>query len=174
MKILNIGCGANKYKGLEVWDKVIGLDAQKFPDIDVVHDLNELPLPFKDNKFDAVYASHIIEYISDLKGLLKEIHRILKPDGMFEVIVPHRTHPSAYEIEHRTYWSMLSFDSLDSETCSINGFKLVSKKVKLLRPFGWFERIANRFPEFYEWRLSWLVPAKEIHFILKAIKKNER
>jgi sterol 24-C-methyltransferase len=46
-------------------------------------DLNELPLPFPDNSFDAVYEVGVFTYSKDLSKLFKEIHRILKPGGKF-------------------------------------------------------------------------------------------
>lgn len=44
-------------------------------------DMNEIPFPFKDGTFDAVYHIQAFSYSKDLNKLLKEIHRILKPGG---------------------------------------------------------------------------------------------
>lgn len=44
-----------------------------------------IDLPFEDNSFDFVYAIEVLRYLSyedNLKGL-KEIHRVLKPGGVF-------------------------------------------------------------------------------------------
>ena len=46
-------------------------------------DLNDLPLPFPDNSFDAVYEVGVFTYSKDLSKLFKEIHRVLKPGGKF-------------------------------------------------------------------------------------------
>ncbi len=40
-------------------------------------------IPFKDAYFDAVVANHVLFYLSDLRRGLKEIHRILRPEGLF-------------------------------------------------------------------------------------------
>lgn len=44
-------------------------------------DLNQLPLPFKDKTFDAVYHVQVFSYARDLGKLFKDIYRILKPGG---------------------------------------------------------------------------------------------
>ena len=56
---------------------------QKF----VVHDLNELPLPFQDKEFDFSFSSHILEHIVDPLVFLKEVARISKA-GYIEVPSP--------------------------------------------------------------------------------------
>lgn len=178
MKVLNIGCGLDKYaeKRLDTklsreWD-VVGLDKLKLKDVDVIHDLNDLPLPFKDGEFDMVYSAHVIEHINDVDALIIEIHRILKSNGIFKAVVPHHTNPCAYSHYHKTCWSMTSFDHIESvrTVSNLTGLFKPTKKIKLIRPFGWFEAIANRFPNFYEWRLTWLIPAIEVHFELKVVK----
>ncbi|XP_069024177.1 arginine-hydroxylase NDUFAF5, mitochondrial [Embiotoca jacksoni] len=40
-------------------------------------------LPFKENTFDLVMSSLTLHWINDLPGVLKQIHRVLKPDGVF-------------------------------------------------------------------------------------------
>ena len=57
---------------------------------DIVHDLNMFPYPINSNTYDYIYMSHVLEHISwtytDI--VLKELYRILKPEGKFEVHVP--------------------------------------------------------------------------------------
>lgn len=43
----------------------------------------EGPLPFPDGTFDLVISSTSTHWVNDLPGMLKEIHRVLKPDGCF-------------------------------------------------------------------------------------------
>lgn len=40
-------------------------------------------LPFKENTFDLVLSSMSLHWINDLPGALRQIHRVLKPDGVF-------------------------------------------------------------------------------------------
>ena len=79
---LDIGCGRNKLPGS------VGLDQFPFSGVDVVSNL-EQTLPFNDCEFDLVFANQLLEHISDLTGLLVEIHRILKPNGFLLAHVPY-------------------------------------------------------------------------------------
>lgn len=40
-------------------------------------------IPFEDNTFDVVYARAVLHHMSDLEVACQEIHRVLKPGGMF-------------------------------------------------------------------------------------------
>jgi ubiquinone/menaquinone biosynthesis C-methylase UbiE len=55
----------------------------------LVHDLTK-PLPFKENSFSSVYASHVLEhlYLADAQRLLSECRRVLKPGGVIRMVVP--------------------------------------------------------------------------------------
>jgi SAM-dependent methyltransferase len=45
-------------------------------------------LPFANHSFDKVICSEVLEHIPDYKRVLAEIHRVLKPGGVFAVSVP--------------------------------------------------------------------------------------
>mgnify|MGYP001197705651 FL=1 len=45
-------------------------------------------LPFKDNFFDYVICSEVLEHIIDYEMVIDEIYRILKPGGIFAASVP--------------------------------------------------------------------------------------
>ena len=59
------------------------------PNCDYVMDASKR-LAFKDNTFDVVYASHVLEHIPwyQVKSVVAEWVRILKPGGVLEVWVP--------------------------------------------------------------------------------------
>ena len=83
MKKLNLGCGEFKKNGY------INLDMNKKVKPDVVHNLNKFPYPFKDNYFDLVEASHVLEHVEDPFKVMKELHRIMKHNGTLIIRVPH-------------------------------------------------------------------------------------
>lgn len=51
-------------------------------------DLNNGPIPFEDDMFDVVIASHIIEHLNDPIEFFKECLRVLKSGGMLYVEAP--------------------------------------------------------------------------------------
>ena len=83
---LNLGCGREAREGY------INVDKFKHDGVDVVWDLNVLPLPFKDNSVDEVICSHILEHLINPYPLVLDIHRILKPDGLFHCKLPTNCH----------------------------------------------------------------------------------
>lgn len=56
---------------------------------DYPYDLR-LGLPFPDASIDFIYAEHVLEHFTynDLINLIKDCRRVLKPDGVFSVVVP--------------------------------------------------------------------------------------
>lgn len=45
-------------------------------------------LPFADSSFDKIICSEVLEHIDNYRGVLQEIHRVLKPGGLLGVSVP--------------------------------------------------------------------------------------
>lgn len=45
------------------------------------HDFNDLPFPFPDNHFDAIYEVQVLSLSRNLEKLFNELNRILKPGG---------------------------------------------------------------------------------------------
>lgn len=116
--ILNAGCGrttekekAEKEKDVAVYAKTVYLDIRDNVGADFVHDLNDLPLPFEDNYFDEIILSHIIEHLDNVYTFLEEIHRILKPNGVVKITVPHYTDWTYWrDPGHKLHFNSYSFD----------------------------------------------------------------
>jgi hypothetical protein len=54
----------------------------------VDHQVDIQALPFADESYDVVFASHVLEHIPDDRQALREIRRILKPNGFAILPVP--------------------------------------------------------------------------------------
>ena len=93
-KILDIGCSVGR---------IMGLYPEKFEGIDIEKDALDIArkkglkvkyanvidkLSFKDNSFDAVYCSQIIEHLDEPLHLVLEVKRILKKGGKAVFITP--------------------------------------------------------------------------------------
>jgi predicted SAM-dependent methyltransferase len=59
------------------------------PHIDYKSSIDKLPF-FSDESVDLIYCSHALEYFDrdQVRGVLKEWHRVLKPRGVLRVAVP--------------------------------------------------------------------------------------
>jgi predicted SAM-dependent methyltransferase len=81
---VNLGCGNKKIEGF------LNIDVN--PDFrpDMVLDLNILPYPFASNSVDHILAAQILEHLQiHCIDFLKEVYRILKPDGVIELYMPN-------------------------------------------------------------------------------------
>ena len=83
MRMLNLGCGMRHHPE---W---INLDARSDGPEVLAHDLTT-GVPFKDDSFDVVYHSHLLEHLDivDAETLLRECLRVLVPGGILRLAVP--------------------------------------------------------------------------------------
>jgi len=110
MKIINLNIGA----GTDIRDKFINHDVVKLPGIDVVHDLNQYPWPWKDNSSDNIEILDVLEHLDNFVRAMEEIHRILKPGGIVLIRVPYWNHSCAYiDPTHKRGFHEQTFDFFD-------------------------------------------------------------
>jgi SAM-dependent methyltransferase len=82
-KKINLGCG-NSFDSR--WDNF-----DLFPQSDQILTIDLLkPLPFNDKCYDYCYCSHVLEHMPRgyVSSFVSEVFRILKPNGVFRVVVP--------------------------------------------------------------------------------------
>ena len=89
--ILDLGCGTGTLTAqlARLTDKVVGIDSSEnmiekaksqFPELTFMVG-DALNLPFE-NEFDVVFSNAVFHWISDHDTLLKNIHKVLKPQGL--------------------------------------------------------------------------------------------
>jgi ubiquinone/menaquinone biosynthesis C-methylase UbiE len=170
MKKLNLGCGADIKEGY------INLDFMKLPGVDIVHNINQFPWPFKDNEFDLVFASHVLEHVEDLVKTMKELKRICKNNAKIIIRGPHFSCGVSYrDPTHKRFFSYFTFDYFEKGEYNLPKFKIVQKKLNFTRQSAIFlnffiNPFINLIPAIYERFLCWIFPVSEIITILK-IKK---
>jgi len=121
-QILDIGCGytANKF-ATTICDVQ---DLSKFYDNRNFIKLESKDLPFKDNQFDFVIASHVMEHVEDLKFFIKELERVSKK-GYIEL--PTKLEDNlVFENKKDHLWHM-DFDDVNLKL-------LISKKIQFVEP----------------------------------------
>lgn len=177
MKILDVGCGINKFPG------AIGLDSNPRSRADVLADLNHYPYPFRDNAFDGVRAIHVIEHVADVIRTMEEFWRLVRPGGRVWIVTPHYTDFSSFcDPTHRWHLNSYSFRYFGSDHGGFGyytaaRFRERKVRVKLLsfwRLLG-FEFLVNhsrRLRLLWEHYFCFLVRGKVIEWELEVVKPN--
>ena len=169
--ILNLGCGNNKL------DNEYGIDIIKTPSVNIVANLSKKHLPIKSSSIDKIVTNHFLEHISDTVGAMEEMHRILKPNGLACITVPHvsnigffkdPTHMRPFTFDSFDYfvkdkkpveYTPINFEYMEKELIFSNG--LNGKLGKLL-----YKLSPRRYEKYYAWKY----PCYEISVVLRAIK----
>jgi SAM-dependent methyltransferase len=87
-KVLDVGCGEKPFQPwLRCAESCVGIDVAPGPNVDVVVRPCE-PWPFENLHFDAVLCTEVLEHVTNCDELLREIDRVLKPEGHLVVTVP--------------------------------------------------------------------------------------
>ena len=178
MKKLNVGCGEKILSGY------INIDIVKTVGIDVVHNLNKFPYPFKDNEFEEIYADNVLEHIDDIILVMQEFHRITKEGAKIIIKVPHfSSHDAWAHPQHKRAFTSETFDFFVKRTrrnrvdgrCFPFAFRRIRKKrlifEKGLHPLNWhnyiLEPIFNCFPVWYEKTPLRIFPANSIEVVIE-------
>ena len=104
MKKLNLGCGRDTKKSY------VNIDRMKVDGVDVIHDLNKFPYPFKDNTFDEIYCKHILEHLDDFTLVMDELYRISKNNAIIHIRVPfYNSYHAFRDPTHKTFFSYDTF-----------------------------------------------------------------
>ncbi len=92
-KILDLGCGSGIYAkilkkrgakvfGIDISEKMIEIAKREVKDVDFRVG-SVYKLPYKSEYFDLVLSSLTVDHFKDLNKAFKEIHRVLKKNGVF-------------------------------------------------------------------------------------------
>lgn len=130
-KTLEIGAGTGShlafedlsrqdYHCVELRQNMADAIKQRFPQVKATVGDCQRQLPYDDNSFDRIVAVHVLEHLPDLPGCLDEMQRILKPNGIFSIVLPCDP-GAAYEIARK-----------------ISAERIFRRRYKL--PYGWLIR----------------------------------
>lgn len=180
IKKLNLGCGLDiRESNSNVhW---INQDILSGKDVDVVHNLDKFPYPFKDNEFSEIYCSHVLEHVSDLIKTLSELKRISKNGAKIVIRVPHFSCGVSYrDPTHKRLFSYFTFDYFTPDCFyGLPQFKIVNRKLNFTRlAFTSLNKIFNPLininPAIYERFFCWILPTAEVLCTLEVSKSSSK
>ena len=164
---LDLGAG-----GVERVPNAIRADRSADVHPDVVLDATQT-LPFQSDSFASVHCFDLVEHIDDLAALMSEIHRVLISRGTVLITTPHFSCANSYtDPTHKHHLGWRSFDYFtDQHQLRYYSSARFSISRRILRFHGGpidsiVRRVAKRWPDFYEHRLAWLLPAWYLEFEL--------
>ena len=145
-KILDIGCGysANKYANTvcDVQDL-----SNFYRDKNFIK-LENKELPFKNNEFDFIIASHVLEHVEDFRFFISELERVSKK-GYIEL--PTKLEDNlVFENKKDHLWHM-DFDDINSRL-------IISKKVQFFEPIltvSMIQKMRKNFRSSFVLELYW-------------------
>lgn len=89
----------------------VNVDRVGLPDIDVVHDLDVHPWPWKDAVARSIIAQDVFEHVADPIGFMTESHRVLESGGTLTMKSPHWRSMDAYtDPTHRRFCTEHTWD----------------------------------------------------------------
>jgi SAM-dependent methyltransferase len=124
-KILDIGCNQDAVKFAQTAADIINF-SKSYKDKKFVL-IKDKVLPFKDNEFDFVYASHVIEHVDDIAHFIGEIQRISKK-GYIELPSMLEDNIVLSDNSIKDHKWFFQFDD-------VNKNLLAEKKKQLIEPF---------------------------------------
>lgn len=185
--IIELGCGNSKPKGS------IGIDMVALDGVDIVANTEEGLGFIPDNSVDVISSRHFLEHVTNYELLIKEIHRVLKPNGLHKAIVPYFSNPHFYsDYTHKNTFGIYSFDYFASSETQLKRkvptfyndirFDIIKRDLNFKSQF-FFRNIFKRFPKFlfnisnywkelYEESFSYTFPCSEIYFEMRPVKKS--
>jgi SAM-dependent methyltransferase len=113
-KLLDAGCGEGRhcFGALERGARVVGLDldrpslaaaakplrnrAAELGSLGIMLQGDTFHLPFRDESFDKVICSEVMEHVHDYPAACRELARVTKPDGIVAVTIPTATSENLY------------------------------------------------------------------------------
>lgn len=111
---LNLGCGSKRIPGF------LGIDIGDGSAVDVRMDVMEYLRSLSANSVQEIYSRHFLEHVDgkDLRPMLLEFDRVLRPEGRIHLIMPHYSNPYFYsDPTHRLAFGVHTFSYFCDESC---------------------------------------------------------
>ena len=119
---MNVELGGGENPRRDGWVNVDIIEHEK---VDKQCDFEKDKLPFRANTVDAIFCSHCLEHIKNVKHFLNECHRVTKKGGNVKFVVPYGLWEGAQKPVHFQCITECWFDFLRKDNSEeVYGFKV--------------------------------------------------
>jgi len=168
-RVVELGGGDNPIQPGR-WTNV---DFRPLPRVDIVANLEE-SLPIKSESCDGVFSKFLLEHIrlSKLRGLISEIHRILKPQGTAVIVTSNLLEQARVLIETER-WNddliYMIFGGNPDESWNYHHSSLSPQYATQLFSEAGFHQV-----EIFEWPPSKAIWGRATEMVIQAQKSGAR
>jgi len=161
-KILNVGCGNQMYGDERI-------DIVKTSATTKVYDITK-GLPYKDNSFDEVVSSYVLEHMKNPYNLIMEMKRVCKKGGTIKII----TDNSGYIISNTKlingqYHGDYSDEAIHKDNMNNKDKHYAQYSKEHLRNFFESANIDIIRYEYFFWTEVKSFKSKSFHYVLKVL-----
>jgi SAM-dependent methyltransferase len=155
--VLDLGCGTKPYESLfRSAERYVGFDIEKNDRVDVVG--KNWDLPFRDDEFDALISTQVLEHTAKLTETAAEIRRVVKDGGLVFLSVPfaYPVHGAPYDYYRFTKYGILEI---------FKGFTVI-EMVSMNGYLNTMLRLMNIFLNYIPFSKYWLFPVFFLNNVL--------
>jgi len=198
--ILDLGSGTGEYSLLMAKNpdnQVVALDGSEKLSVDLQKKVDQLKiknlkvihsdahqLPFEDNSFDSCFCNTVLEHVKDPEQIVKEVRRVLKPEGKLMISIPflQEIHADPDDFQRYTPFGLQNL-------LRKNGFQIIKQhcdygalntlEYLLLGSFIWRLRLGlkKNFPFGYVyilWLMIFFFIFKISHWVFFPLQKKDK
>ncbi|MDA2928792.1 methyltransferase domain-containing protein [Acidobacteria bacterium AH-259-O06] len=164
--VFDLGCGSGVFTqllqecgvhsvGLDICPPLVSMGQRKYPDLPfVIGDVEFVPV--RSEKLDGVLLSGLIHHLPNPSLCAREVHRVLKPGGVFAAFDPNRRNPFMWLYRDR------SSPFYSSRGVTANERPIVAEQVaKVFSDAGfrvWTDCVSVHYRYIASSRLRWAIP----------------
>ena len=92
----------------------------------IVHDMRKGYKPWKDDKIEEVWGENFLEHLTNeeaIKFLNDTWEVLIKTNGLLKLDTPSVKREAAYELPHKSYYTMRTFQELETAEQEVYGIK---------------------------------------------------
>lgn len=183
--LLEVGCGEGRgidwllpkvksYSAIDKIEPVIAQLKEKYPQTKLISSNIPPLLAYADNSFDCVVSFQVIEHIEDDKLFLKEINRVLKPNGLALITTPNRPMSLSRNPWHIREYTAVELTNLAKEFFKQVEMKGITGNEKVMQYYQRNKESVDRMMRWDIFNLQYKLPASILRIPYEILNRMNR